>query len=144
MAPRIRLGYNAKPWHDFRDIAVYNKEFFGPEAQKRHPEGHFGLCTWTPDGQWIYRDCMSDDPWVIYAAATPPYNAVMCKELAASDEEEVHGLVRDTAYFEADHHFEAVKNAQEIRDSLLPDATLQDAMQALFRTCKGCAQYVKK
>ncbi|EJT53109.1 hypothetical protein A1Q2_03378 [Trichosporon asahii var. asahii CBS 8904] len=142
MAPRIRLGYNAKPWHDLRDIKAYNEEFFSPEFQSHYPDMLY-LCSFTPEGQWIYRDCKKEDEWVIYAAATPPYNEVMCEKIVRDDYEEPRGCTADTAYFEADHHFEPVENAKEIRESLPPDATLQDAMQALWRTCKGCAKYVK-
>lgn len=144
MAPRIRLGYNAKPWHDLRDVHTYNKEFFSPEFQKHYPNGQLYLCAFTPEGQWIYRDCMKDDEWVIYAAAAPPYNAVMCEKIARNEEEDFRGDTGDTAYFEADHHFEPAGNAKEIRESLPPDATLQDAMRALWKTCKGCAKYVKQ
>lgn len=142
MAPRIRLGYNAKPWHDLSDIKAYNAEFFSPEFQSHYPDQLY-LCSFTPEGQWIYRDCKKEDEWVIYAAATPPYNEVMCDKIVRNDWEEPRGYTGDTADFEADHHFEPVENAKEIRESLPADATLQDAMQALWRTCKGCAKYVK-
>lgn len=145
MAPRIRLGLNAKPWHDSSDVQAYNAEFFAPEFQSQFPDGKLPLCSSIPEGQWIYRDCSNNDEWVIYAAATPPYNALLCEKVWADEDVDPHGSVlADTGHYVADHHFEPVANAQEIRDSLPPDATLQHAVQALFRTCKGCAKYVKK
>lgn len=144
MTPRIRLGLSAKPWHDCSDIKAYNDEFFSPQFQKQFPDGKLPLCSAIPEGQWIYRDCSTDKEWVIYAAAAPPYNTILCEKMMASDDVDPHGsVIADTGYYVADHHFEPVDNAQEIRDSLPADATLQDAVQALFRTCKGCAKYVK-
>lgn len=64
---------------------------------------------------------------------------MLSERTAANDEEELRGCLQDARDFEADHHSEPVENAQELRDFLLPEATLQDVMQALLRTCKGCA-----
>lgn len=141
----MRLAPSAKVWHDLRDGKADNKEWFSEEFQKNYPGGLY-LCTHVANRQWIYIDCQAEEKWIIYAAPTPEYNKVMLDVIGEmSDEDpEPHGSAEQTGYFEADHRFELVPNAQEIRDALPSNATVEEAVQALYRPCKGCAAKTAK
>lgn len=134
----MRLAPSAKVWHDLRDVKTFNTEWFSDEFQKNYPKGLY-LCSDIINRQWIYEDCQAEEKHIIYAAPTPGYNAVLLELVGDSHDKEPHGTMVDTAFYEADHRFEAADNAQELRDALPVDATVEEAVKTLYKTCKGCA-----
>lgn len=135
-----RFGRCAQPLHDLSEIEAFNKMYLAPDFQAQYPDGLY-LCIGEPNNMWVLCDCKATTERVIYAAAVPKYRAVLSEtvgNIEADDPTELKGSVGDTKSYVPDHHFEPVENAQEIRDSLRPGASLEEALETLWRTCKGC------
>lgn len=135
-----RFGCCAQPLHDLTEIRSFNKSYQAPEFQVQYPDGLY-LCIGEPNNMWVLTDCATPGERVIYAAAVPKYRAVLREtvgDIEVDDPKELKGSVGDTEFYVPDHRFEPVENAQEIRDSLHPGAKLEEALDTLWRTCKGC------
>lgn len=128
----------ARVWHSRQEMKDQIALLAAPEVQATLPGGKSELSVWDTGDYWLFYDQDKklglENERVLLGAADPLYSKVL--STAISEDSCTVG----TSDYVPPHTFEPADNAQEIRDALPRDASLKEAVDALLRTCKGCAE----